>query len=195
MRLLGFFLFLVSLAGLYLFVAGFATTGEMSLVGPDKLDLGGSFGRLGTSFPGDILLLMGSLFVLLWGLKWMILGPARGPAKPPPPSDPSDEKAMRKYQVLLSTYKPVPRMPTALLLNSYVILTLIMSLFFGARGSSDPFLLGLLGGVLGLALFFGLIMLFLALKVEKSLGTAGGLVGLLVHVVGLGGVVAAAFLK
>jgi hypothetical protein len=193
MRLLGFLLFLISLGGLYLLL-GYASTGELGIIEPGKIDFATAPSSLGKRAPADMLLLMASIFVMLWGLKWLVVGRSKGPTPPPKPDDPSDERAMRKYEIQMSTFRPAPRMPMALLLNSYAILTLIISLFFATRGGENHFLLGAMGAVLGLALVFGLIMLVLA-KIEKSLGSGGGLIGLLVHLGGLGVVAAAVVLR
>ncbi len=195
MRLIGLLLFLTSLGGLFLFVTGFAKSGEIVTTGLATIDYLQPFKHLGSEFPGDILLLMSSLFCFLFGLKMLIApGSARGPNLPPPP-DPGDEKAVRKYELQLSTIRPIPRMPTALWLNSYIVITLLVTLFFGARYQAEPFQMGLFGAFLGLSLLMGLVMLFLAKKVEKSLGTGGGFVGLVVHLLAIGVVAAAAVLS
>jgi hypothetical protein len=193
MRLLGLLLFLVSLAGLYLFVTGFAATGQIVTSDFDKIDWLASFKDFGRHCPADVGLFMASLFVLLIGLKWMLVGRARPPVMPPAP-DPNDEKAVRKYEIQVAAIRPIPRMPTTLLMNSYLILSLVVALFFGSKHGTNPFVMGLMGVVLGLAIFMGLVMMFLAKKVEKSLGSAGGLVSMLVHFGALGVIAAAVVL-
>jgi len=193
MRLLGFLLFLISLGGLYVLL-GFEATGEIGIIEPAKIDFASAPSSLGQRAPWDIFLLMGSIFVLLWGLKWLVVGRSKGPTPPPRPDDPSDERAMRKYEIQMSTFRPAPRMPMALLLNSYGVITLIVALFFATRGGEHYMMVGAMGAVLGVALLSGLIMLILA-KIEKSLGTGGGFIGLLVHLAGIGIIAAGVVLR
>lgn len=193
MRFLGFLLFLISLGGFYLLL-GYEATGELGVTEPGKIDFAAAAKGIGSHAPTDMLLLMAAVFLMLWGLKWLVVGRTKGPTPPPPPDDPSDEKAMRKYELQMSTFKPAPRMPMALLLNSYAVITLILCLLFATKAGENPLLIGGMGVLLGLTLIVGLIMLVLA-KIEKSLGTGGGFLGLLIHLGGLGVVATAVVLR
>jgi hypothetical protein len=192
MRFVGLFLFLAALAGLYTLL-GWLGTQELGFVPPDKIDFGGYFKEMGRHFPIDVFGLLAAAFLVLLGLKWLVLGRSKGPTPPPPPEDPSDDKAARRYELQMATFRPSPRMPTALILNSYLVLSMVVGLYFG-RDCGDSFLLGVMTATLCLALLFGLVMVILA-KFEKSLATPGSLVGFLVHVLGLGIVVTGAVLR
>lgn len=141
------------------------------------------FQELAADFPYRILILMGSIGAFLYSFKWFM---GRKPPKLPPVRKTGDPEAdrraeQRRQAAIAANVKIPPRMPGALMMNSFFMISAAAVLAVGAHSSQPPPTLSLIALVLALQLVVGLVLMAMALIWEKTLFKIGGLVGMLVH--------------
>lgn len=151
--------------------------------GTREFSLGAPFRELAADFPYRILILMGSIGAFLYSFKWFM---ARKPPKLPPvrkTGDPeADRRAEKRRQAsMAANIKLSPRMPGALMMNSYFMISTAAVLTVGAHSNQPPPTVSLIALILALQVVVGLILMAMALIWEKSLFRIGGMVGILVH--------------
>jgi hypothetical protein len=180
-KALGVLLVLGSIGGIaYLYYL----SGIVEMIqGTKELSLGAPFQELAAEFPYRILILMGSIGAFLYSFKWLM---ARKAPKLPPVRKSGDPEADRRAEkrrqaAMAANVKIPPRMPGALLMNSYLMVVTAAVLTVGAHSSQPPPTVSLIALVLALQVAVGLILMGMALVWEKSLFRLGGMVGILVH--------------
>jgi hypothetical protein len=188
-KLIGFLFILASLGGI-----GFLyyRSGIVEKIQKDEpVELMAPFHQLANDFPVNILLLAGSIGFFLYSFSWFMA--RKAPRMPPvrKTGDPeADRRAARRRQAMMAAnVKIPPRMPGALLINSFFMLTAVAVLVVGvyAQPAQDKSVLGLISLVIGAQLAVGILFMLMALVWEKSLFRMGSMLALLVHLVVAGG--------
>lgn len=142
--------------------------------GKTALDLGAPFTRLGADYPWAPIILMAAIGAFLYSFRWWF---ARKPPQIPLRKG-ADPKGKRKA---VPPSPPPPRIPGALMMNSYFIISTIVVLTVGAVWGKEEVILGRISFVLGVQVLLGFFLMLLAWVWEKSLYRFGSLVGILVH--------------
>jgi hypothetical protein len=188
-KALGILLILVALAGIAFLYYRVGFIDDLQKEEP-VFDLGKPFRMLGDEFPLFVLLLMGSIGAFLYSFKWFL---ARKPPKMPKlrkTGDPeADRRAKRRREIAMAAnVRPSARMPGALLMNSYFIITCITVLMVALSANQVTASIGFISIVLAAQLLVGFLLMLFALVWEKSLFKLGSLIGILVHLLAAAGI-------
>jgi len=188
-KLLGFLLILASLGGIgYLYyLAGI----DKMIQQQKEFSLWAPFQELAVDFPMHVLILMGSIGLFFYSFKFLMArkAPRLPPLRKTGDAD-ADRRAERRRQAAVAANVRIPpRMPGALLMNSYFMIAAAIVLGVGAHSGQPKPTLSLIALVMAAQVVVGLLLMLLALVWEKSLFRPGSLMGIFVHLAIAGGLV------